>query len=89
MPSSKGSNFTPVDREARLRHKLVNNEMNPFVDAILTVILLFMSPFIWMFAMIHDKLMFKFLNKTYIYNVSWEVSFVDVAAAQSGSMLLL
>lgn len=74
MPSSKGSNFTPVDREARLRHKLVNNEMNPFVDAILTVILLCMSPFIWMFAMIHDKLMFKFLNKTYIYNVSWEVS---------------
>lgn len=80
MPSSKGTNFTPVDREARLRHKLVNNEMNPFVDAFLTVILLCMSPFIWMFAMVHDKLMFKFLNKTYIYNVSWEVRFEPVAS---------
>ena len=80
MPSSKGTNFTPVDREARLRHKLVNNEMNPFVDAFLTVILLFMSPFIWMFAMVHDKLMFKFLNKTYIYNVSWEVRFEPFAS---------
>lgn len=74
MPSSKGSNLkTPEAREARLRRKLVNNEMNPIVDAILTVILLCVSPFIWMFAMIHDKLMYKFLNKTYIYNVSWEV----------------
>lgn len=80
MPSSKGTNFTPVDREARLRHKLVNNEMNPFVDAFLTVILLCMSPFIWMFAMVHDKLMFKFLNKTYIYNVSWEVRFEPLAS---------
>jgi hypothetical protein len=62
-----------VDKEARLRRKLVNNEMNPIVDAILTIVLLIMTPFIWMFAMIHDKLMFKFLNKTYIYNVSWEV----------------
>lgn len=64
---------TLADREARLRRKLVNNEMNPVVDAILTVVLVSVSPFIWMFAMIHDKLMFKFLNKTYIYNVSWEV----------------
>ena len=64
---------TPAEREARLRRKLVNNEMNPVMDAILTVILLGVTPFIWMFAMIHDKLMFKFLNKTYIYNVSWEV----------------
>lgn len=62
-----------VDKEARLRRKLVNNEMNPIVDAVLTIVLLIMTPFIWMFAMIHDKLMFKFLNKTYIYNVSWEV----------------
>ena len=64
---------TPAEREARLRRKLVNNEMNPIMDAILTVVLLGVTPFIWMFAMIHDKLMFKFLNKTYIYNVSWEV----------------
>lgn len=82
MPSSKGTNFTPVDREARLRHKLVNNEMNPFVDAILTVVLLCASPFIWMFAMVHDKLMFKFLNKTYIYNVSWEVRHAFTTCSQ-------
>src|SRR5262245_51203278 len=61
-----------ADKEARLRHKLVSNEMNPIADAILTILLMFVSPFIWMFAQIHDKLMFKFLNKTYIYNVSWE-----------------
>lgn len=65
-----------VDREARLRRKLVNNEMNPIADAILTVILVSLSPFIWMFSKVHDKLMYKFLNKTYIYNVSWEVRFV-------------
>ena len=60
-------------KEDRLRHKLVSNELNPVADAVLTIVLLFVSPFIWMFAQIHDKLMFKFLNKTYIYNVSWEV----------------
>ena len=66
---------TSVCKEARLRRKLVNNELNPIADAILSLILLFLTPFIWMFAAIHDKLMFKFLNKTYIYNVSWEVSY--------------
>ncbi len=65
-----------VDKEARLRQKLVNNELNPIADAILSIVLLFVTPFIWMFAQIHDKLMFKFLNKTYIYNVSWEVIFI-------------
>ena len=89
MPSSKGTNFTPVDREARLRHKLVNNEMNPFVDAVLTVILLCASPFIWMFAMVHDKLMFKFLNKTYIYNVSWEVRSAFNTCVQQLQYLIL
>jgi hypothetical protein len=63
-----------VDKEARLRRKLVNNEMNPIADAILSLILLALSPFIWMFSKVHDKLMYKFLNKTYIYNVSWEVN---------------
>ena len=66
-------------RQARLRRKLVNNEINPIVDAVLTIVLLALSPFIWMFALIHDKLMFLFLNKTYIYNVSWEVSDIDVS----------
>jgi len=59
-------------REARLRRKLVNNEMNPIADLLLSTILFVVSPFIWMFGLIHDKLMFKFLNRTYIYNVSWE-----------------
>jgi len=63
---------TSASKEARLRRKLVNNELNPIADAILSLFLLFVTPFIWMFAVIHDKLMFKFLNKTYIYNVSWE-----------------
>jgi hypothetical protein len=62
-----------IDREARLRRKLVNNEMNPIADAILSLFLLTISPFIWMFSKVHDTLMYKFLNKTYIYNVSWEV----------------
>ncbi len=65
-----------VDPQARLRSKLVNNELNPIADAILSIVLMCVSPFIWMFAQVHDKLMFKFLNKTYIYNVSWEVSIV-------------
>ena len=62
-----------VDKQERLRRKLVNNELNPIADAILSLILLGVTPFIYLFAAIHDKLMFKFLNKTYIYNVSWEV----------------
>ena len=66
---------TSASKEARLRRKLVNNELNPIADAILSLFLLFVTPFIWMFAVIHDKLMFKFLNKTYIYNVSWDVSY--------------
>ena len=66
-------------RQARLRRKLVNNEINPIVDAVLTIVLLLLSPFIWMFALIHDKLMFLFLNKTYIYNVSWEVETDSIA----------
>ena len=64
---------TSAEKEARLRRKLVNNELNPLADAILSLVLLSVTPLIWMFAQIHDKLMFKFLNKTYIYNVSWEV----------------
>ncbi len=64
----------PIDREARLRYKLVSAELNPFADAILSVVLLFITPWLYLFSQIHDKLMFKFLNKTYIYNVSWEVS---------------
>eukprot|EP01036_Dinobryon_divergens_P042328 gene42328-56236_t len=61
-----------AEKEARLRRKLVKNELNPIVDFMLTFVILFASPFIWMFSQIHDKIMFKFLNQTYIYNVSWE-----------------
>ena len=82
---------TNAEKEARLRRKLVNNELNPFADAILSIVLLCVTPFIWMFAQIHDKLMFKFLNKTYIYNVSWEVIpkifFVCAAFAESSCYL--
>jgi betaine lipid synthase len=66
------SKKTSAEREAIIRRKLVNNELNPIADFFLTIILLIMSPFIWMFAQVHDKIMFKFLNKTWIYNVSWE-----------------
>lgn len=59
--------------EARLRQKLVNNELNWLADAILSLVLLGFSPFIWLFSKFHDTLMYRFLNKTYIYNVSWEV----------------
>jgi len=68
MPAAK----TKESREDRLRRKLVSNEMNPIADAILSILLLVVTPFIWAFALIHDKLMFKFLNRAYIYNVSWE-----------------
>lgn len=63
-------------KEEKLRYKLVSAELNPVADAILSLVLLSVTPFIWLFAQIHDKLMFKFLNKTYIYNVSWEVNTV-------------
>ena len=62
-----------ADKEARLRRKLVNNEMNPIADFFLSFLIVIASPFIWVFAQLHDKIMYKFLNKTYIYNVSWEV----------------
>ena len=70
-------------KEQILRRKLVNTEMNPIVDVVLSLVILVLTPFIYLFSLIHDKLMFKFLNKTYIYNVSWEVQycflcFVDV-----------
>lgn len=61
-------------KEQILRRKLVNSELNPIVDVLLSIVILALTPFIYLFSLIHDKLMFKFLNKTYIYNVSWEVS---------------
>jgi betaine lipid synthase len=46
--------------------------MNPVVDVLLSVVIWWMWPLMWLFGKVHDSLMFKFLNKTYIYNVSWE-----------------
>ena len=62
-------------KEERLRRKLVNVELNPIADFVLSMVLLALSPFIWLFHVFHDKIMFKFLNRCYIYNVSWEVTF--------------
>lgn len=61
----------PETKEERTRRKLLK-QLNPFADFVLSIVILAMSPFIYFTALIHDKLMFKFLNKTYIYNVSWE-----------------
>jgi len=74
MPTSKKDPMikSKESKQDRLRRKLVNNEINPFIDAFLTIFLVVLSPFIWFFSVIHDKLMFNFLNNTYIYNVSWE-----------------
>jgi len=58
--------------EARLRRKLVTSELNPVADALLSAVIMIMTPCMWIFSLLHDKLMFKFLNKAYIYNVSWE-----------------
>ena len=66
---------TAKERAETLRRKLIKNEVNPFVDIILSLIILIMSPFIALTAFLHDRVMFKFLNNTYIYNVSWEVSY--------------
>lgn len=61
----------PETKEEKTRRKLLK-PLNPVADFILSIVILTMSPLIGFFALIHDKLMFKFLNKTYIYNVSWE-----------------
>jgi hypothetical protein len=65
---------TAKTRAETLRRKLINNEMNPFVDILLSMLILLLSPLIALTAFLHDKMMYNFLNKTYIYNVSWEVS---------------
>jgi hypothetical protein len=72
MPSKQSS--AAKDKAAILRRKLVNNEINPIVDLFLSLVILILSPIIALSAFAHDRLMYNFLNKTYIYNVSWEVS---------------
>mgnify|MGYP001071569718 CR=1 FL=1 len=53
---------------------MVANHVNPFLEIFLQIVVLVGSPFLWLFGLFHDNIMMKFLNKTYIYNVSWEVS---------------
>ena len=86
LPSTtSGGGKTMKDRAARLRRKLVYNEMNPIADALLTLVILFFSPFIAFSAFMHDKLMFKFLNRTYIYNMSWEDPRMDHRVMKLGN----
>lgn len=42
-------------KEAKLRRKLTENDMNPVSDFILSLLLLCISPFMWCFAQIHGK----------------------------------
>jgi ubiquinone/menaquinone biosynthesis C-methylase UbiE len=58
-------------KEEKTRRKLLK-QLNPVADFILSIVIMFVTPTMYLFSLIHDKLMFKFLNKTYIYNVSWE-----------------
>lgn len=58
-------------KEERTRRKLLK-ELNPIADLLLSLVLLILSPILMTVGFLHDKVMFKFLNKTYIYNVSWE-----------------
>ena len=67
----RNGNGATESKEAILRRKLVNTELNPIMDIILSLVILIMTPFIYLFSLIHDKLMFKFLNKTCLYYVSW------------------
>jgi betaine lipid synthase len=58
-------------KEEKTRRKLLK-ELNPIADLLLSLVLLLLSPILMTVSFLHDKVMFKFLNKTYIYNVSWE-----------------
>jgi hypothetical protein len=56
-------------KEAKLRRKLTENDMNPIADFLLSLLLLFVSPFMWCFAQIHGKsfIKYKYLYVLYIY----------------------
>ncbi len=63
-----------VRGEERTRRKLAQGELNPVADFLLSVVIWSLWPLAWIIGKFHDNVMFKFLNKTYIYNVSWEVN---------------
>ena len=71
-----------TEREERIREKLKYSTMNPVADILLSMLIWALWPCMWIFGKIHDSLMFKFLNKTYIYNVSWEDPRLDHRAFQ-------
>lgn len=55
----------------------MTSEMHPIFDFLLSILIWWLWPLIWLFGKFHDKIMFKFLNKAYIYNVSWEDPRID------------
>ena len=48
------------------------SETTLYTDIVLSLIMTCVSPFLWFFSQLHDKLMYQFLDTFYIYNVSWE-----------------
>ena len=82
MPTRK----TKKSQADSLRRKLHSNEMNPLMDIFLSLVIMVLSPLIALSAFMHDRLMFKFLNRTYIYNVSWEVSKLSRFVAFQGTL---
>lgn len=61
-----------IDKQENLRRKLVHNETNPLLDFILMWVVFWVTPLMWIISQVQDVLMFHFLGKSYIYNVSWE-----------------
>jgi hypothetical protein len=71
------------------REKMVANHVNPALEILLQAVVLVAVPFLWLFGLFHDHIMMKFLNKTYIYNVSWEVRLLALSALRCASARLL
>ena len=54
------------------KYRLFVSETTLYTDIVLSFIITAVSPFIWLFSQVHDKIMYQFLDSYYIYNVSWE-----------------
>lgn len=54
------------------KYRLFVSETTLYTDIVLSLIITVVTPFIWMFSQVHDKIMYQFLDSYYIYNVSWE-----------------
>src|SRR3546814_11734513 len=57
------------------RDKMVANHVNTALEILLQIVVLVGAPFLWLFGLFHDHIMMKFLNNTYIHNVSWALRF--------------